>query len=113
MNHSMLNTGMEIILQGEASNEAEGLTLNAMTDVLGFLQSLPEQFKDKACQINIVHASLGEAKYDTTPESAKIMATVTSRKNLTSDAVKMAVKVKLADISEVTGIRSELNWAAQ
>ncbi|WP_375753084.1 hypothetical protein [Vibrio sp. HN007] len=111
MTQPIQKTEMEIILQGQIDEAVS--PLNAMTDMLSFLQTLPEQFSDSGCEVKVVHAALGEAEYSAEPESAKIMALVQSNRSLTSDAIKMAIKVKLADICEVSGMNSQLSWAAQ
>ncbi|UUM31338.1 amidohydrolase [Vibrio japonicus] len=108
------SVGAMVGLKGKTSHAARpenGVSpTNAMVDLIGFLQTLPENYRDAFCLVTIVHASLGEEAFGIAPGEAKVMATMRSDCNQAFGDMKVKLAGKVEQLALQHGLEVEITW---
>lgn len=108
------STGVTIKLEGKTSHAARpenGISpTTAMLDIIKYLQQMPEKYKDAFTLVTVVHASLGEEAFGTSPGSAKILATLRSDNNAVFDQMKQDLLETVSCFSANEGLASAVSW---
>ena len=108
------STGVTIELEGKTSHAARpenGTSpTSAMIAIIRYLQRMPEKYQQAFTLVTVIHASLGEEAFGTSPGSAKILATLRSDNNSVFDTMKRDLLETVACISSDEGLTSNVSW---
>lgn len=108
------SVGALVSLKGKTSHAARpenGISpTNAMVELIGFLQSLADNYQDAFCLVTIVHASLGEEAFGIAPGEAKVMATMRSECNHAFSDMKRRLTSKVEQLAAQHGLEMEITW---
>ncbi|MFA0085211.1 amidohydrolase [Vibrio sp. 10N.261.51.F12] len=111
---SCASIGLSIDLEGKTSHAAypeNGVSpLNAMIEILQYLQTLPDSYPEEFSLVTIVNAELGERAFGVAAGSAKIMATLRSDCNATFLDIQKRVQRTLQRIEQNTKLDINYSW---
>lgn len=108
------STGVTIELEGKTSHAARpenGISpTNAMLAIIQYLQQMPEKYDNAFTLVTVIHASLGEEAFGTSPGSAKVLATLRSDNNAVFEAMKQDLQETVSGIATDEGLASNVSW---
>ena len=108
------STGVTIELEGKTSHAARpenGINpTTAMLKIIQHLQRMPEEYKTAFTLVTVVHASLGEEAFGTSPGRATILATLRSDNSSVLNTMKQDLLDTILCISADEGLTSSVKW---
>ncbi len=84
--------------------------ITAMLNIIQYLQRMPDKYSDAFSLVTIVHASLGEEAFGTSPGQATIMATLRSDNSAVLSAMKKDLLDTISSISSEEGLINHVKW---
>jgi amidohydrolase len=111
------SVGMTATLTGETSHAGhpeDGVSpVLAMTNIIQGLLALPSLHTrlDRASNITIIHAKMGEVAFGTSPGYAEVMSTFRSHKNKEMDIMRKKASSLIEGISATYGLKHAISWS--
>lgn len=81
-----------------------------MLAIIQYLQQMPEKYDNAFTLVTVIHASLGEEAFGTSPGSAKVLATLRSDNNAVFEAMKQDLQETVSGIATDEGLASNVSW---
>ncbi|ELR66756.1 hypothetical protein C942_04454 [Photobacterium marinum] len=108
------STGVTIELEGKTSHAARpenGISpTTAMLEIIRHLQAMPERHTEAFTLVTVIHATLGEEAFGTSPGYAKILATLRSDNNNVFNNMKQDLCETVSAISAKEGLECGVSW---
>ncbi len=110
------STGFIVRLKGETSHAghpANGRNpVLAMTQIIQSLMGIPSLYTglDKACNLTIIHAKLGEVAFGTSPGAATVMATLRSHEDSVMEIMSRKAQQISENIAATYDLEIETEW---